>query len=504
MKKRKSNLGYKQTKSKFLIKHSFAGKEKSDLFIPLKSSPQGGIDYYMLIKRDGHKYFPPNSKAPYGFKPALLWPIKDTSGGDLLIVESPFEAAYLCSMGIQSVALGGANLKRAAEQILTEMKNRKKVVIALDPDQADSVVDKALETSKDIHVIFLPADPDEVPIQEIKNHIKESKFSLELALESCNNLRDVELKILTKIIIGKETPGEIEELLLLICSKVSCGKTETRKSIKKYIRNQEKAGSGPTKNEDPDGKFRSINVAKQLMGDRQLKSHQNILYEFCDKGYWKRVSDAEEKRRIIKLLCVEYSKQRVEEVWFYILHMSHDDRGFDDNPYLLNLKNGMYDVRSGKLFKHDSKYRSTIQLPVEYVPDASPILWNTLDSIFGEDADCQEKIECLLEMLAYCLYPVAFMHVAFIFYGQGSNGKGVIQKLFEHILGAENVSNLPLSVLRRNFGLDNLLGKLANFCSEVDSQDLLGDGLFKQLVAGDRITVDRKNQGHLTFTAHKR
>ena len=50
---------------------------------------------------------------------------------------------------------------------------------------------------------------------------------------------------------------------------------------------------------------------------------------------------------------------------------------------LLNLKNGMLDTNTFELKPHSPDYLSTIQLPVNYNPDAQCPLWiKTLDEIF--------------------------------------------------------------------------------------------------------------------------
>ena len=90
-----------------------------------------------------------------------------------------------------------------------------------------------------------------------------------------------------------------------------------------------------------------------------------------------------------------------------------------------------------------------------------------------------------------------------IFIGTGRNGKGVIIRTFEGIIGKENVSNIRLEHLSggHRFMVANLFGKLMNVCSEPATRSPFKTELLKQITGQDTVDGEIKNkQKLLKFT----
>lgn len=49
-----------------------------------------------------------------------------------------------------------------------------------------------------------------------------------------------------------------------------------------------------------------------------------------------------------------------------------DRQEFDRDPDIINVKNCLIDIRTGKTMPHDSSHQSLVQLPVDYNPKANP------------------------------------------------------------------------------------------------------------------------------------
>ena len=63
----------------------------------------------------------------------------------------------------------------------------------------------------------------------------------------------------------------------------------------------------------------------------------------------------------------------------------------NSNARLINMKNGLLDIKTMELLPHDPKVYSTIQLPIEYDPNAAvtPIFDSYLDTLCGrKNASC--------------------------------------------------------------------------------------------------------------------
>ena len=165
---------------------------------------------------------------------------------------------------------------------------------------------------------------------------------------------------------------------------------------------------------------------------------------------------------------------------------------------LLNLKNGMFNIDSFAVIPHDSKYYSTIQLPVEYIPNTDCPTWiQTLDGIFGDKPEDEKKqcIEILQEFFGLCLTKEVKYEKSLFLLGEGRNGKSTIIYALENILGHANYSAVTLEALVKPNYISELFGKLANISIETNAKSSIYDAMFKAIISGDTIAADRK-YGH--------
>jgi putative DNA primase/helicase len=169
---------------------------------------------------------------------------------------------------------------------------------------------------------------------------------------------------------------------------------------------------------------------------------------------------------------------------------------FNDSLDFINLENGIYDIKANVLNEHSPGYFFTYQIPVNYDPDAKI---NQIKD-FLESTLYADDIPVIQELFGYCFYKQYFLHKAFMFVGEGRNGKSTLINLFTHMLGRDNISNVPLQTLCRDkFSVYDLYGKLANLCSELSSEALKNTGLFKSATGGDYIRAEKKYQDGFSF-----
>lgn len=129
------------------------------------------------------------------------------------------------------------------------------------------------------------------------------------------------------------------------------------------------------------------------------------------------------------------------------------------------LKNGMFNLSGQFLEEHENKNYLTFCYNAEYDRDANCPNWKKfLKQILPE----KKSRLFLQEWFGYLLLPDMPLHKLFWFYGTGRNGKGVVIRTAEFILGKENCSSLNLSEFSegRRFSLCQLYGKLLNVSSE--------------------------------------
>jgi putative DNA primase/helicase len=156
---------------------------------------------------------------------------------------------------------------------------------------------------------------------------------------------------------------------------------------------------------------------------------------------------------------------------------------------VIDVENGLLHVESGDLRPHTPDHLSPVRLPVRFDPAADGAVWRDfIAGTFPHDA-----AELAFEVLGWLLVPDVGLQKAVLLTGGGSNGKSAFLAAVTRLLGAANVSSVPLQRLEEDrFSVARLVGKLANICSDLPSTDLVSSGTFKALTGGDALLAERK------------
>jgi putative DNA primase/helicase len=171
----------------------------------------------------------------------------------------------------------------------------------------------------------------------------------------------------------------------------------------------------------------------------------------------------------------------------------------DDFDYVINIvnvRNGLLNIITGDLQPHTPEYLSFVQLPIKYDPNA------TCQQIikFLVQVLQKEDISKIIRIIGYCLYKTARYEKAFMLIGPGRNGKSVLIKLIEALVGRENVSHASLQeLLGDRFASADLYCKLVNAFADLEADKLVNTGRFKTLVSGDSIRAQKKHQHAFSF-----
>lgn len=173
----------------------------------------------------------------------------------------------------------------------------------------------------------------------------------------------------------------------------------------------------------------------------------------------------------------------------------------NSNPFILNLRNGLFNVLDDSFRPHTPEYLSTVQIKASYVPDAvCPQFIKYLESMLGA-----EEVALVQEIFGYLLLPVNKAQKSFVFVGAPNAGKSTLLNVVQEILlGSENVSNIPWQNLADRFNKAELFGKLANIFADLPSKSIDDNGMFKALTGEDFITAERKNKDPFSFRPYAR
>lgn len=177
----------------------------------------------------------------------------------------------------------------------------------------------------------------------------------------------------------------------------------------------------------------------------------------------------------------------------------------DVDPYLLNLENGTYDLRTGELRQHDPMDHLTKIARASYEPSATGPVWDDHLEYFQPSLDVREFLQ---RFFGYSLLGKVTEHVLLICYGaQGANGKGTMDRIIQHTLGDyATTANQNLLVATRANSADApsparfaLLGRRYVGMSETEKRAPIAEALMKNLTGGDIVSARALHKDEVTF-----
>ena len=241
-------------------------------------------------------------------------------------------------------------------------------------------------------------------------------------------------------------------------------------------------------------RFLSQNRVYTIRNDkiREIYIYENGIYadngktkihEFCritlDKWYSKILSD-----KIVDKVVVS-------------TYISHDEFFKEAPKELIAVQNGILNINSRELIQFTPDYRFFNKLPVEYVPGKK---CEATITHFDTILNGEEDKDVMQELYGYLLYRDYRFEKAFMFYGNGGNGKGKTMEQMKYFIGDHNSANLSLQDLQNEkFMRGNLHRKLANLAADIGKAKLTETKVFKELTGHDLITADRKFLTPISF-----
>ncbi|AGH96630.1 DNA primase family protein [Pseudobdellovibrio exovorus] len=166
--------------------------------------------------------------------------------------------------------------------------------------------------------------------------------------------------------------------------------------------------------------------------------------------------------------------------------------------YYLAFQNGIVDMDQAinsffeaDVLPHTPIFFNVAQIPYSYVEKSECPIWHKIiTQILPNPIDRQ----LLQEWIGYHFIPGLSFSKMMFFEGHGANGKSVVLLVLRLLLGAENVSSIPLSAFEpdKTFKLASTDGKLANICEEGGQVNRRVEEALKQYVNGGTFTVERK------------
>lgn len=165
----------------------------------------------------------------------------------------------------------------------------------------------------------------------------------------------------------------------------------------------------------------------------------------------------------------------------------------DEVPVL----NGILNINTRELKPFSSDKIFFCKIPVEYIPTADCPM---IDKFLSDTLSNQEDRKVFYELGGFILLKEYKYEKAFIFVGDGRNGKDKSIELLKRVFGMDNCCSVPLSSLvPDSFIISEFFGKMLNVAGEVNNQDLKDTSMFKALTGRSIVSGQRKFLRPITF-----
>jgi putative DNA primase/helicase len=175
---------------------------------------------------------------------------------------------------------------------------------------------------------------------------------------------------------------------------------------------------------------------------------------------------------------------------------------FDQYKYLLNVENGIVDLKTGKLQSHDRELGLTKITNVSFDEKAKCPEWlSFLDQIFQGD---KELIEYMQRLIGYSLTGEITEQIMVFLIGGGSNGKSTFINTIKDLMGEYGKqAKSDTFIKKKETGANNDIARLvgARFVSAIESEDgeQLSESFVKQITGGEPVLARFLRQEYFEF-----
>lgn len=198
---------------------------------------------------------------------------------------------------------------------------------------------------------------------------------------------------------------------------------------------------------------------------------------------------------MIKLIPSLTSRNR-SEVIKYLYLIAPDIKGASGANYIA-FNNGIYNLNTDQLEPFSPEIIVTNKIPHNYNYEAYN---ETMDTVLDKISCNDDTIRDLLEEVAgYVFYRRNELRKAFIFIGDKANGKSTYLDAISYMVGEDNRTALDLKELGDRFRTAELFGKLICAGDDIGDEFIPNPAVFKKIVSGDPIVVERKGQDPFTL-----
>ncbi|SHJ77535.1 DNA primase family protein [Paramaledivibacter caminithermalis] len=246
-------------------------------------------------------------------------------------------------------------------------------------------------------------------------------------------------------------------------------------------------------------KFLHDKFAKFLKNEEHIIKINSQLHLYKD-GIYK--NDLEEIETAMIKHLPELTQSKRNETMHYLRLIAKEVKPKYEDYNLIAFNNGIYNIKNDSFIDHSPEYIITNKIPWDYNPSAYWELTDkTLDKISCNDSEIRAVLE---ELIGYTFYRRNEIGKTFILTGEKLNGKSTFLDMVTNLIGIKNIAALDLKELGERFKTAELFGKLANIGDDIGDEFIANPSIFKKLVTGERINVEKKGQDPFDFNNYSK
>ncbi len=241
-------------------------------------------------------------------------------------------------------------------------------------------------------------------------------------------------------------------------------------------------------------KLDTLNKVQELAKELALRMYEEAKAVDTDENY---------KKELVKHAKSSQAKTRIDAtIKLSSSALAVEYGELDCNDYLLNVQNGLLDLKNFSLLPHDPKLKTTMLSSVIYDLKAK---CSEFDKFLVTILPSWEVRDYLQEILGLCLTGDISEQAFYTLYGNGGNGKSVLTETIFAVLG-EYAAHMEASTLLQSSSdrvrndIARLSGKRFVSTSEPNKDRALDESIVKTITGGEKIVARQLYKEHFEYT----
>ena len=204
--------------------------------------------------------------------------------------------------------------------------------------------------------------------------------------------------------------------------------------------------------------------------------------------------DPDDRYEVGSRVIAEVAKRLSEDV---VLQFSIE-AAYKAQKYLINFKNGVYNILTGEFTKDRSKWVFDYVLNVNFIADCTEKDCPNFMRFIKTSAGI-ENLPCILISLGFGISSLTGVKKAIFLFGDTDGGKSTLLDFLGNAVARELVSNINFQQLSNGYYVIQLLGKKLNISYDNSSKAMDNEQMFKSIVANERISARALRENPVQF-----